>query len=359
MSQGELDAEALGHVAGGDASATIIAGVDLNFMENNIQDKLSLFVSNTQSIKKEFRLHDGMMKRMVALLYAQENKPVDCEAIWRCYSMIKKDTGAFSSFRGNTALCMAALLSLSPDPQGLFDATLKVHDLLRSVKLRTSDFLVMAAYEIATQADSAGYSNAVNRTRAFYDSMKARRFLTAGSSDYVFAAMLGLSDLDVMRGTDYVEQLHGRFKHEFSSKKSVQTLSQVLVLGGADDKAVEHVLTLRDAFKTEGIRMDKYYTLPTLGVLSLLPTELNTIVRDVGETQKTLQALKGLGSQEMLIFAAAIVACGHAESTENNVLAATLSTSLTSLINMIIAQQAAIAIIMMSTASSVTASSGS
>ena len=67
-------------------------------MENKFQDKLSLFTSNAQAMEKEFRLHEDIAKRMVALLYALENKAVDCESIHQCRAMIKKNPGVFPAF---------------------------------------------------------------------------------------------------------------------------------------------------------------------------------------------------------------------------------------------------------------------
>lgn len=67
--------------------------------------------------------------------------------------------------------------ALSHSPQGLLGETLKVYDLLRGVKLHSSDFLVFAAYQIAAQSDASNYTNAVTRTRGFYDGMKSRHFL--------------------------------------------------------------------------------------------------------------------------------------------------------------------------------------
>ena len=68
------------------------------------------------------------------------------------------------------------MLSLSANPQDVLRETMKVYDLLKGVKLRASDFLVIAAYIIATQSDASDYRNVVTRTRSFYDGMKARHF---------------------------------------------------------------------------------------------------------------------------------------------------------------------------------------
>jgi len=329
-------------------------------MDDTTQQRLALFAANAQIIKKEFAWQNALTKRLAALLYAQENKPVDCEAIRQCHALIKQSTGVFSSFRGDMALCVAALLSQSPEPQGLFDETLRVYDLLKSAKLRASNYLVVAAYWIAAQANPADYSNAVSRTRAFYDGMKAHHFFHTGQDDYIFAAMLGLSDLDVTTGTERIEQLYSRLKGELRDKNSVQALAQVLVLGGSDDDTANRVLALRDAFREQRIKLDKSYTLPALGILALLPVETSAVVRDIGEARVYLRAQRGFGSlsvttQELLLFAAAIVAGEYTQSVRDGLLTATISTSVT---NIIIAQQTAM-IAAISASSAAAASSSS
>lgn len=323
------------------------------------QNKLELFADNAQIIKKEFIWQNTLTKRLAALLYAQEGKRLDCDAIRQCHVLIKQNTGVFSTFRGNMALCLAALLSLSPNPQELFSETLKVYDLLKGVKLHASDFLVVAAYQIAAQSDASDYWKVVTRTRSFYDGMKAHHFFHTGQDDYIFAAMLGLTDLDAAAGTERIEQLHSRLKGEFWNKNSVQALAQVLVLAESDDSIADRVLVLRDTLRARKIKLDKTYTLPVLGILAMLPVKMETIVRDIGVVRDSLRARKGFGSlsvttQELLLYAASIVACEYAESVKDGVLTATLSTSIT---NIIIAQQAAmIAAIAASTAAAVSSS---
>ena len=314
-------------------------------MQPTTQIRLALFAANAQVIKREFQWQNTLTKRLAALLYALENRPADCEAIRRCHALMKQNTGAFSTFRGNMALCVAALLSLSPDPEGVFEETLKVYALLKREKLRASDYLVVAAYQIAARPGCADHEGVVSRTRAFYDGMKARHFFRTGQDDYIFAAMLGLSDLDPAAGTERIEQLYGQLKDEFWDKNNVQALAQVLALalGGPGDGAADRVLALRDALRAQGIKLDKSYTLPALGLLALLPAGADAIVRDIGEAQVTLRAQKGFGplavsTQELLLFAAALVAGEYAQGPRDGVLAATISTSVASII---LAQQAA------------------
>lgn len=313
-------------------------------MKLEIQEKLNLFASNAQTIKKEFTWQNALTRRLAALLYAQENKPIDCAAIRQCHTLIKNSTGVFSAFRGNMSLCVAAMLSLSDDPERLLDNTVKVYGLLKGAKLYASDYLAVAACQIAAGADPCNYLAVVERTRAFYDGMKAYHRFYTGQDDYIFAAMLGLSDLEPVTGADHVEQLYARLKDEFWDKNSVQALAQVLVLGGISDETTNRVFTLRDALKAQKLRLDRGYSLPVLGILALLPVDVDIIVRDLDEARLYLRAQKGLGSlsvekQELNLLSAAMIAWEYADSVKSGVLTATISTSIT---NIIIAQQAAL-----------------
>jgi len=328
-------------------------------MDMDIQSKLELFASNAQTARKRFAWQHTLTRRMAALLYAREGLPVDCDNIQHCHKLIKESTGVFSTFRGNMVLSLAALLSLSPDPKGLLEDTLKVYSMMKDEKFHASDHLVIAAYEVAAQGDHMRYNEIVVRSRKFYTGMKSNRFFQTGQDDYIYTAMLGLSDLDITAGVDRIEELYRRLKGEFWDNNSVQALAQILVLGGSDDDTAKRVLTLRDVLRSQKIKLDRSYTLPSLGILAMLPVEIDVIVADINEARKALRAQKGFGSwsiatQELLLFTAAIVAGYYARNLENDSVSAAISTSIA---NIIIAQQAAmisviIASTMMTTSSS-------
>ncbi|KUP21489.1 DUF4003 family protein [Paenibacillus sp. DMB5] len=328
-------------------------------MKEPFVNTLDLFVSNTQLIKKAFAWKSGQINRLAALLYTADNKTIDTEAIRDSNELIKSSTGLFSTFRGNLSVCIAALLSLSGDQKTLLSDTLAVYDLLKERKLRASDFLVVAAYQIAANSAADQHQRIAERTRLFYDSMKEyHRFLT-GQDDYIFAAMLALSDLEPERGAARMEQLYAELKPEFLSGNSVQALTQVLALGGDTPEAAARVLALRDAFRHRGIRMDKEYTLSSLGVLSLLPADDESLVQDISDTHDYLRTQKGFGSwsitkQELLLLSAALVSYKSIEDVKSGILTSALSTSLT---NIVIAQQTAIAVAAASSAAATSSSS--
>ena len=311
-------------------------------MNDTLQAKLTLFTDNAQAIRKKFTWQNELTKRLAALLFAQDNRAVDCDAIKQCHTLIKRNTGAFSFFRGNMTMCAAALLALSPDPARLFQETLKVYALLKAERFRSSDFLVVSACQIAARAGEDDYAPVVSRMRAFYDAMKARHFFLTGRDDYIYSAMLALTELDVEVGAARVEQLYNLLKGEFWGKNNVQALAQVLALGASEDSAVQRVLELRDALRAEKIKLDKGYTLSALGILALLPVDTAAIVSDLAEVRAALRAVKGFGplavsTQELLLFAVSLTADEYAAELRDGALAA-LSTGITSII---IAQQAA------------------
>ena len=325
-------------------------------MDSKMTEKLALFSENTQSIKKGFRWHDSTTRRLAALLYALESKTIDSEEIQRCHIMLKKNTGVFSGFRGDMSLCIATLLSLSEHPKRLLENTIDVYGKLTDVKFRKSEYLAIAAYLIASGTDNAGYPLAVERTKAFYDELKSFKWVYAGRDDYIFMAMLGLSDIDITSFKGRIEALYKMLKREFRDKSSVLSLTQVLVFCNASDEAVERMVSLSDAMKTQKLRYDKSFTLPALGVLALLPVDVDTTVQLLAEASGFLMNQAGLrrgsvSAQERLLYVAAITASEYSCRENASILTAALSTSIT---NIIVAQQITVMLTMIAASQAAT-----
>jgi len=330
-------------------------------MNQKLEERLTLFLENSQSMRKDFVWQDSLTKRLAALIYACENKPIDNNAIRACHDLIKKSTGAFSSFRGNLAICIATLLSLSNDRDRQLADTLAVYEMMKASKFRASDYLTIAAYQIAANTDHLNYDRVVARTKAFYDGMKQNHRFHTGKDDYIFAAMLGLSDIDVETGVDRMEQLHRQLKHYFSNGNSIQVLTQVLVLGGEPDSVITRLIRLKESMLERKIRMDREYTLSSLGILALLPSSVEASVNDISASYEFLRTQKGFGAlsitkQELLLFSAAIVSSTHIDGVESDILTSNLSTNI---MNIIIAQQAAIAAVVATSAATSASSSSS
>ena len=315
-----------------------------------LQENLSLFAKNVGAIRHSFVWQEAAAKRMAALIYALDGKAVDNDAIKESHRLIKDEVGAFSTFRGNLSIYVAAALSLADSPQKLLADTLHVYDLLKRKGFWASDYLVVTAFEIAVNSDGGSHANMVSRTRAFYDEMKAHHRFTIGQSDYIFAGMLALSGADPHAGAVKMNQLYSRIRNTFSvfiGKSSMLTLAQMMVLGGNTDDCVAKLKDLSRALRKRKIKLDGAYTLPSLGVLGLLDVSHQTLVEEIAEARDYLRGQKGLGhftvnTQELMLYAVALVTISHINSGEGMVMAG-VTTSVT---NLIIAQQVAMMVAM-------------
>lgn len=330
-------------------------------MDSTYQVRIELFVDNCQHAKAAFFWKNSLSKRLAALLFAAENRKIDPQAIKQAETLIKENTGLFSSFRGNSVLTVATLLALADNPHLCLDNTLRVYDLMRAVQFSSSDYLAVAACLIAVQADPDQFAQAVGKAKAFYDAMKSAHWFLTGQDDHINAAMFGLSDITVQDGIDQMERLYQDLRLEFYHKNSIQAMATVLMLCGKKPDWVRRVSLLKQAFRDRNLKMDQQYTLTSLGVLSLLPQDDLVIVDTVQSTFDYLRSQPGFGSwsvakQELLLYAAALFAFSSADQVNKGLLAGTISTSIASII---IAQQTAALIASTSAASAAASSSSS
>lgn len=314
-------------------------------MEPKVLQRLELFVENTRAMKAGFSWHGAMFKRLAALLYAAQDKALDAARLRECYDLIRKSTGFFSIFRGNGAMMYAALLDLNGNPETLLRSARGIYEQLKQARFPASDYLAAAAFQIALNAPEEEYGEIIRRTRAFYDGMKHRhRFLT-GQDDCIFSAQLGMSDLDVEAGLERMEQLYQVLRPAFHSGNGVQALTQVLVLGGAGAGIEARVLLLRGTLREWGLKLDYANTLSALGILALLPLDVDTIAKQLTDVSDWLREQKGFGPwsinrQERLLLSATFAALNGMDPAERSVLDAAFSTSM---LNIVIAQQVAVA----------------
>jgi len=315
-------------------------------MNQAITDRLELFCSNNHIARDDFAWRIGAeIRRLISLVYALDDKPLDSEAIKDCHGIIKGSTRAFSSFRGIASYCIAAKLSLQDEPKNLFDDTLAAYDRLRDAKFAKSDQLAVAAYILASSAEKFNFKKIADKAGQYRDGLRGRLWFLSGIDDSVFSVLLALSGGTPAQGIQRIEELNGRLRPEFKwqSRATVQSLSQVLALGGKSDDALNCLLDLNTALRAHKIRLDRPYTLPALRILSLLPVDKSVIVTDLIDAQTFLRRQSGfktVSSSELLLYATAIVASTYADDSSGTLAAS----AAVSTINIIIGQQIAVMI---------------
>jgi len=305
-------------------------------MDARIENKLTLLAENAALLKTAFPHEEPPTWRLSALLCALMDRQADVESIRECMEMIRANISHFPTSEGCVSLGISTMLSLVGDRERVFTGTLQAYDMLRGEKLKHSVFLAFAAFKIAADTTENQYAAAVRRTRVFYDAMKASHRFITGEDDYIFAAMLALSGMDVQESASRMESLFQQLRNEFSDKNSLQALTQVLALAGMGEEAAERLLALRGLLRQQKIRLDKSYTLSSLGVLTLIPRGEPVIAQAVIEARQFLRARKGFGKstveeEELLLLVAAAVASGMTADAPGLIAAAAVS-SISSLI---------------------------
>jgi len=118
----------------------------------------------------------------------------------------------------------------------------------------------------------------------------------------------------------------------------------VLALGEERPDIGSRVLKLRDALRSYGLRLDQAGTLAALGILALLPADETALAGRVRTADDDLRSRKGFSGwsvsrPERLLLAVSLAALEFTEA--NDAWAPTLATRL---IDIILAQQTAIAV---------------
>jgi len=330
-------------------------------MNQKVESMLHLFAENHQNIRNEFVWQEPMAKRLAALAYAMAGQSLNADALKKHHQMIKSEVGAFSSFRGMLSVYVAAALSLSQEPEVLLENTLYVYELLKEQGFWRNDYLVISAFEIASNENKIDFERTTQRAKDFYDAMKSNHRFQISSDDYIFAAMLALTDMDVIVGAEKVKAIYDRLRGEFSlftSKNSLVTLAQMLALGGSTEYCADKVSQLNRELRARKIKLDKTYTLPSLGVLSLLTMDPCDLASELNASTEFLRLQKGLGAlsvsiQELQLYAVSLMVHAHKGDEQAGITKAGVTTSVT---NLLIAQQ--VALIASMSAMSAAASAG-
>ena len=303
-------------------------------MNSSLRQKLDLFVSNSLKVKEKMRWQTAFNTVLISMLYTMEDREVDCDKIIDIQNYIRDNTGIFSVFRGVMSVSFSSLLSLSDDFETTFIDTDNVSKMMKERGFLASEHLLFAAYQIVANEDPANFLRVVERSRTFYLEMKKTHRFYTGADDYVSSVMLALSGKDIEYTINNMEDMFQKLKPEFQKRNDLQALTQILALSNDSESLFPKLFAMRDAFKEKKLRIDKAYVLPLLGILALLPVDIDTIVEEVSSIYEELKNIRyfrwNLPKFELLIISAALVSDNHISEAKNTI-SNIMTTGLTSL----------------------------
>jgi hypothetical protein len=316
-------------------------------METLLREKVDLMVTNYYELKENFKWDTNLVKHFGAMVHATRGKKVDPRLIEGIKKYLKEETSWTSNFRGVNGFLMASLLSFEENYKEFFDNMLKVHEKMREEKFRKSPQLPLAAYTIVKEAAIDEWNLRILRMDEFYKKMKQNHFWLTSSDDYVFAAVLATTDLEVQETSEKIEACYSLLHKEGLYKgNDLQTLSHILALGEeTETEKCTKAMKLFSGLKARKCRL-QYSGLATLGLLTLITTDVEKIINEIVEVYEYLYEQKGYGFWSLdksmrTILAATLVSDYYVDEIKKGVLQIALGNSINAII--IAQQQAAVA----------------
>ena len=310
-------------------------------MRSSLNNLCNSFIENRDALKETFFWGSSYIYPVAAAVFVDKRKMAEAQHLEKCHEILKDNTGFFSNFRNYIKLPMVSMMAVSSDPEDKLKKALTVYELLKQ-HFFSSTYLPLASMTISDYVEPANYEAVAQRTRRIYDLMKQEHpFLTAGE-DSVFAALLALSSASDEQIVLNTEQCFDILKPQFFSSNAVQSLSHVLALcEGCAETKCNRAMELFYKLKDQGYKYGTGYELATLGVLAMLPADLDTIADDTVQVAEYLAGQRGYGilgmtKRQRLMHAGLIVTSDYLDQNTSMQAAAISST-----ISLIIAQQTA------------------
>ncbi|MCX7885055.1 MAG: DUF4003 domain-containing protein [Caloramator sp.] len=330
-------------------------------MDSVLIRRVDLLSENYQMLKDRFKWDPPLVKYFGAMVYAMKEQNIDAEKIDEIKKYIKEHTSWTSYFRTTNSFMLSCLLSFEQNYEQFFNDMMSIFEKMKEDGIKNSLYTPWAAYIIAKEVQMGDYDFKIKRMKEFYSGMKKKHFFITSSDDYVFSAILSITDLDVDAALEKIEEIYNFLnKLGFGKGNALQTLSHVLVLGEEDTNIkCERAVEIYKKLKEKKCSF-KYSDLSSLGVLTLICDDIDKIVSDVKEVYDYIYTKKGFGFWNMAssvrtILSSNIVSSYYINGAKQGILPINLANS----INSIIIAQNQVAIVAACSAGAAAASSNS
>lgn len=317
-------------------------------MELLLKQRIALMIENYALLKKYFKLDNSIVKHFLSLNLATKNKKVNIEEIKEIKEYIKKEVGLFSNFKGINLFIFSSLLYLEDNYKDFFKNMQTVHKKMTDLGFKNSSYLSLSSYTVVKYAPIDKWDETINRMKNFYSIMKKNHFWLTSQDDYVLAALLATTDLDIEETSEEIEACYKLLsKKAFSKGNPLQSLSQLLSLGeeNAENKCNKAV-SLYNELKSENLKLP-YNGLSSLGILTLMSSSENKIVEDIKEVYNYIRKKYGYGilsiqNAHIVMMAISLVADSYIEGIQQKLIDVTLANSIQAIA--IVEQQTAIVV---------------
>lgn len=314
-------------------------------MKNELlQAGCELLADNRDLIHKGFAWDYDMMSAVGGMIFTSAGKVADVERMKQCKSILKRQEGMFSDFRGNMVIPVISKMALSEDPDAYLRELVMVYKKIRDGKFFGSEYMALAALCICDGNGADRVDEIAGKTQTLIKRMKEIHPFLTSDEDLAFVALLAMTPKSEEQIIEETEVCYHAMKNKFSfHSNAVQSLSHVMALseGSAEEKCGK-VIRIYDALVSRGIKYGKEYELASLGALVNLEVDADQLADEIAEASEYLHTRKGfgawgMGSKARQMFAALLTSYAH--SGEN---AAMNASVLGSALSIVIAEEVAL-----------------
>ena len=299
------------------------------------------FIENRDIIKKAIKLESSYIYPVAANVFCAAGVKADADRLSTCKDIIKKNAGFASYLKGDILPVFTAKLSVSADPEAMFENVMNMYGILKNHFSR-SEYLALLAALLAEKTSTEEADRIAARGRAIYDKMKKEHPFLTSSEDNVMAGFMAFSEKSDQQLIDEAEQCYDLLRKKFSDKNAVQTVSHILAMtNGSPEDKVNRMCRMFDMLADAGHKFGKHYELSTLAAVSIIEADEKELADNITDIDSKLSGQKGYGvlsldKKTRLMHAAMLTAdlYGDSENTQAAVSASALA--------MIAAEEAAI-----------------
>lgn len=332
-------------------------------MDTKLKEKVDLMVRNYADLKQGFKWETTLTRHFGAMVHATKGSRVNVDKLKEIKAYIKEETSWTSYFRGTNQFVLANLLCFEENYRESFKNMQEVYETLKLQGFSKSQYSPLAAYTIVKESRRDEWDYRIRRMEEFYKKMKANHFWLTSTDDYVFAAVLATTDLNVEETAQNIERCYSYLNARgFYKGNNLQTLSHVLAIGeeGVDEKC-SRAVEVYHRLKEKGCKL-QYSGLATVGLLALVTDNVDKIANQIEEVYDYVYLQEGYGFWSLdksmrTMLSASLVADLYVDDIEKGIIQVTLGNSINAII--IAQQQAAIAAAAAASAAAASSSSSS
>lgn len=266
-------------------------------MKNHLKTLIDQFVESCDLYKSVTKWDSPMMDKLCALQSVCSKTEPNTESYkqWREY--IKINSGFFSSLKGEILPVLAWQLSTEKEPELLFDRLLNCKKHLKEAGFSDGNYLVISALHIVKAKEESEYAAVASKMKMVFNAMKRLHPLATSQDDYIVAAMLAVTGINVAEYSQRISRMEELLKNWMKGGNELQSVSNLILLFNVDDIALcERAITLHKNFKEKGYNFNSQNMTALLALLVASKRPADAVTTEIIEAADYLKTKKGFGS---------------------------------------------------------------